>query len=135
MSVLPKGTMPPILSTSMMPSVLLAGMMPSMLLVHPAFGTGLTFYMSPTTLIRRPDDMLYSPLGHHILDYERPHRFFIPAVTTFDGSTDPYDHMLYYNQAMILNASNDRILCKVFPASLWGPALAWFHKLPCNSIN
>ena len=36
---------------------------------------------------------------------------------------------------MILNASNDRLLCKVFPASLRGSTLAWFHKLPCNSIN
>ena len=43
--------------------------------------------------------------------------------------------MLHYNQAMILNAGNDRLLCKVFPAGLRGPALAWFHKLPRNSIN
>ena len=53
----------------------------------------------------------------------------------FDGSTDPYDHMLHHNQAMIPNAGNDRLLCKVFLASLWGPALAWFHKLSHNSIN
>ena len=36
---------------------------------------------------------------------------------------------------MILNAWNDRLLCKVFPASLKGPALAWFHKLPRGSLN
>ena len=27
------------------------------------------------------------------------------------------------------------MLCKVFLASLLGPTLAWFHKLPCSSIN
>ena len=43
--------------------------------------------------------------------------------------------MLHFNQAMILNAGNDRLLCKVFPTSLKGPALAWFHKLPRRSIN
>ena len=43
--------------------------------------------------------------------------------------------MLHYNQAMILNASDDRLLCKVFPASLQGLELAWFHNLPRNSIN
>ena len=43
--------------------------------------------------------------------------------------------MLHYNQAMILNANNDRILCKVFMASLQGLMLAWFHKLSRNSIN
>ena len=52
-----------------------------------------------------------------------------------DGSTDPYDHMLHYNQAMTLNVGNDLLLCKVFSASLRGPALAWFHKLPQSSIN
>ena len=48
----------------------------------------------------------------------------------YDGSFDPYDHMLHFNQTMILNAGDDRLLCKVFPASLKGSALAWFHKLP-----
>ena len=43
--------------------------------------------------------------------------------------------MLHFNQAMILKAENDRLLCKVFPASLKGPALAWFHKLPRGSLN
>ena len=36
---------------------------------------------------------------------------------------------------MILNVGDDRLLYKVFPASLKGPALAWFHKLPRGSIN
>ena len=79
--------------------------------------------------------MLSLPLGQHILDYEPPHGFVILAFATFDGSTNPYDHMLHYNQVMILNTSNDRLLCKVFSASLRGLALVWFHKLPHNSIN
>ena len=36
---------------------------------------------------------------------------------------------------MTLNVGNESLLCKVFLASLWGPALAWFHKLLCSSIN
>ena len=79
--------------------------------------------------------MLSSPLGKHILDYEPPREFAIPSFTMFGGSIDPYDHMLNYNQEMLLNASNDWLLCKVFPASLQGPGLVWFHKLPGNSIN
>ena len=59
----------------------------------------------------------------------------MPTFAMFDGSNDPYDHMLYYNQAMTLNAGNDHMLCKVFLASLRGLTLVWFHKLPCNSIN
>ena len=113
MSVLPKGAMPPVLP---------ACMMPPMLLVHPTFVIGPTFYMPPRALIRGQDDMLYFPLRQHILDYEPLSWFLIPAFATFDGFTDSYDHMLHNNQAMILNAGNGRLLCKVFPASLWGPA-------------
>ena len=76
--------------------------------------------------------MLSSPLRQHILDYEQPRGFFIPTFTMFDDSTDPYDHMLHNNQAMTLNADNGLLFYKVFPTSLRGPALAWFHKLPAK---
>ena len=86
-------------------------------------------------LVRGPYDMLSSPLGQHILDYEPPRGFIIPPFAMYDGSFDPYDHMLHFNQVMILNAENDRLLCKVFPASLKGPTLAWFHKILRRSLN
>ena len=76
-----------------------------------------------------------SPLEQHILSYEPPHGFAIPSFAMYDGSSDSYNHMMHFNQAMILSAGNNRFLCKVFPASLNGPALAWFHKLPRGSIN
>ena len=47
----------------------------------------------------------------------------MPAFTMFDGSNDPYDHMLHYNKVMTLNASNDRLLCKVSPTSMRRPAM------------
>ena len=83
--------------------------------------------VAPYPPVRGQYDMLSSPLGHHILDYEPPRGFVIPPFVMYDGSTIPYDHMLHFNQAMILNARDDRLLCKVFPASLKGPTLAWFH--------
>ena len=85
--------------------------------------------------VQGPYDMLSSPLGQHILDYEPPREFVIPPFAMYDGSSDLYVHMLHFNQAMILNAGDDRLLCKVFPVSLKGPALAWFHKLPREPIN
>ena len=102
--------------------------------VYLTFGTTPTPYMLLVATIRSPDDMLSFPLRRHILGYEPPRGFVIPTFTMFDGSTDPNDHMFHYNQAMTLNASND-LLCKVFPASLCDPTLAWFHKLPRSSIN
>ena len=50
--------------------------------------------------------------------------FVMLSFTMYDGSTDPYYHMLHFNQTMILSGGNDHLLCKVFPASLKGPALA-----------
>ena len=81
------------------------------------------------------EDMLSSPLDYHILSYEPPRGFVIPSFSIYDGSSDLYDHMLHFNQTMILNMRDDRLLCKVFLASLKGPAIAWFHKLPRRSIN
>ena len=113
-------------------SVLLDDTMPPM---NPAFNAGPTFYTQLVASIQGPDDMLFSPLRQHVLNYEPPPGFVILAFTIFDDSNDPYDHMLHYNKAMTLNAGNDRLLCKVFSTSLQGPMLAWFHKLPHNSIN
>ena len=79
--------------------------------------------------------MLSSPLGQHILDYKPPRGFVIPPFAMYDDSSNPYDHMLHFNQTMILNVGNDRLLCKVLLASLKGPALDWFHKLPRGSLN
>ena len=111
------------------------GVAPPLPFTYPTFGVALAPHMLTSTTVRGPEDMLSSPLGQHILSYEPPRGFFILSFTMYDGSSDPDDHMLHFNQAMILNAGDDRLLCKVFLASLKGPALAWFHKLPRRSIN
>ena len=91
--------------------------------------------MPISTAVRGPEDMLSSPLGQHILSYEPPHGFAIPPFSMYDDSSYPYDHMLHFNQAIILSTGNDCLLYRVFPGSLKGSALAWFHKLPRGSIN
>ena len=80
--------------------------------------------------------MLSTPLRQHILDYDPPCGFFIPPFAMYDGSSDPYDHMLHYNQAMILNVGDDRLLCKAFPTSLKGPVrLVLNHSANCGSCS
>ena len=66
------------------------------------------------SVIRGPRDMLSTPFGQHILDYDPPRGFSIPPFSMYDDSSDSYDHMLHYNHAMILNAEDDWLLCKVF---------------------
>ena len=111
------------------------GVAPSFPFVYPTFEAAPALYMPTSTTVWGPEDMLSSPLGQHILSYELLHGFIISSFAMYDGSSDPYDHMLHFNQAMILNTGDDRLLCKVFPSSLKGPTLVWFHKLPQRSIN
>ena len=109
------------------------GAAPSLPFRYPTFGAAPVPYMPAPIVVRGP--VLSSPLGQHILSYDPPNGFAIPSFAMYDGSSNPYDHMLHFNQAMILNARNDCLLCKVFPTSLKGPALTWFHKLLRESIN
>ena len=71
---------------------------------YPALGTRLALYMPPASTIRDPNDILSSPLRQHILEFEPPRGFSMLTFAMFDGSIDPYDHMLHFNQVMTLNA-------------------------------
>nr|CAN84034.1 hypothetical protein VITISV_016994 [Vitis vinifera] len=79
--------------------------------------------------------MLSTPFCSHITHYEPPRGFLIPKFSTYDGTNDPFDHIMHYRQLMTLDIGNDALLCKVFPASLQGQALSWFHRLPPNSVD
>ena len=103
--------------------------------MYPPFRVAPAPNMFFSSAVRGPQNMLFSPLGQHILDYKPPHGFSILSFAMYNDSSDPYDHMLHFNQAMVLNAKDNQLLCKVFPASLKGPALTWFHKLLRGSLN
>ena len=111
------------------------GVAPPVPSMYPPFGVGTAPHMFFSSALRGPQHMLSSPLGQHIMDYDPPRGFSIPSFAMYDDSSDLYDHMLHFNQAMILNAGDDRLLYKVFMASLKGLALAWFHKILRGSIN
>ena len=84
------------------------GVAPPLPFMYPTFGATHASYMLTSTTVRGLEDMLSFPLGQHILSYEPLRGFVIPSFAMYDGSSDPYDHMLHFNQAMILNAGDDR---------------------------
>ena len=53
-------------------STLPTSVMPPIPPVYPAFSTRPMLYIPPAATIRSPDNMLSSPLGQHILNYEPP---------------------------------------------------------------
>ena len=75
---------------------------------------------------------LFSP---HIINYKPLRGFMVPKFTTYDGTSDLFDHIMHYRQLMTVDIGNNALLCKVFLASLHGQALSWFHYLPKNSVN
>ena len=79
--------------------------------------------------------MLSTPFSSCIINYESPRGFLVPKFSAYDGSNDPFDHIMHYRQLMTLDIGNDTLLCKVFPASLQGQALSWFYQLPMNSVD
>ncbi|RVW17495.1 hypothetical protein CK203_085521 [Vitis vinifera] len=87
------------------------------------------------SISKRLDDMLSTPFCSHIIHYEPPRGFLVPKFSTYDGTNDPFDHIMHYRQLMTLDIGNDALLCKVFPASLQGQAFSWFHRLPPNSVG
>ncbi|RVW22159.1 hypothetical protein CK203_097140 [Vitis vinifera] len=87
------------------------------------------------SISKRLDDMLSTPFCSHIINYEPPRGFLVPKFSTYDGTNDPFDHIMHYRQLMTVDIGNDALLCKVFPASLQGQALSWFHRLPPNSVD
>ncbi|WKA02828.1 hypothetical protein VitviT2T_020981 [Vitis vinifera] len=87
------------------------------------------------SISKRLDDMLSMPFCSHIIQYDPPRGFLVPKFSTYDGSNDPFNHIMHYRQLMTLDIGNDALLCKVFLASLQRQALSWFHRLPPNSVD
>ncbi|KAL6343216.1 hypothetical protein AAG906_021014 [Vitis piasezkii] len=54
----------------------------------PGLSTGLS------ALSETIDDMLSTPFSPHIINYEPPRGFMIPKFSTYDGTNDPFDHII-----------------------------------------
>ena len=79
--------------------------------------------------------MLSTPFSPHVINYEPSRGFIVPKFMTYNGTSDPFDHIMHFRQLMTLDIGNDALLCKVFPASLYGQAFSWFHRFSKNSVN
>ncbi|OMO88664.1 hypothetical protein CCACVL1_08278 [Corchorus capsularis] len=62
-----------------------------------------------------------------VLQEDVPLNLKIPKIT-YNGSTDPREHLSHYKETMQLQIVGDAILCRVFPAA------TWFYRLNTDSI-
>ena len=73
------------------------GLPPPVPSTYPLYEAAPVPQMIVPSAVRGSQDMLSTSLGQHILDYDPPRGFSIPPFAMYDGSSDPYDHMLHYN--------------------------------------
>ncbi|XP_057425616.1 uncharacterized protein LOC130718980 [Lotus japonicus] len=57
------------------------------------------------------------------------------VLETYNGKTDPKDHLLYFNTKMVISSASDAVKCRMFPSTLKGTSMAWFTTLPRGSIT
>ena len=57
---------------------------------------GLTSRGPPGSVSRRLDDMLSTPFTLNIINYEPLIGFIVPKFSMYDGSSDPFDHIMHY---------------------------------------
>ncbi|GAU49941.1 hypothetical protein TSUD_408350 [Trifolium subterraneum] len=74
------------------------------------------------------------PLAQALWDAQVPANFKIPQLPTFEGKTDPLEHLMAVGtQTAIIGAEED-LKCKLLSSTLKDAALRWYMNLPKNSI-
>ena len=59
----------------------------------------------------------------------------LPSLETYDGTSNPEDHLAQFYAVMHLHRFCDAIWCKTFPTTFRGAACVCFNQLPVNSIS
>ena len=62
-------------------------------------------------------------------------RFSRPPFISYDGKTDPVEHVNHYIQIMSLYNQNYALMCNLYPSSLRPTALRWFNGLRKGLIH
>ena len=75
------------------------------------------------------------PFASHILSTPFPQGFKLPHVPSYDGTTDPGNHLSTFNIIMRASNVNHDLRCVLFPTSLTGPAKTWFDRFKRHYIT
>ncbi|CAL1380804.1 unnamed protein product [Linum trigynum] len=58
-----------------------------------------------------------------------------PALPTYNGTTDPEDHVSTFCLRMQLQTNSNAALCRTFPSTFSGICLDWYNRLPNGIIR
>jgi len=76
-----------------------------------------------------------TPFSWEIMEAPRSKKVKMPSIESFDGTTDPYNHLDVYKTQMYIQDVDDAICCRHFPTALRGITKKWFNCLPSGSIT
>ena len=75
------------------------------------------------------------PLSHEMWDDQVPENFKAPSLVSYDGKTDPQEHIIVVNNQMAIVAPSDSLKCKLIAGTFKDVALRWYMSLPRLSIT
>ena len=82
-------------------------------------------------LVHRIDSPFTASINSHSL----PPKFKMPSLDSYDGTCDPFDHIVTFKTTMHLQGVPNEIMYRAFPTTLKGPAQVWLSKIPPNSVS
>ena len=82
-------------------------------------------------LVHRTDFPFMASINGHPL----PLKFKMPSLDSYDGTCDPFVHIVTFKTTMHLQRVLDEIICRAFPTTLKGPARVWFTNIPSNIVS
>ncbi|KAG8380678.1 hypothetical protein BUALT_Bualt06G0040800 [Buddleja alternifolia] len=106
------------------------------LLVKGEFDEGAKFHEGKDERGFLPDSSTFalnSPFCEEILSKSLGN-FYIPDLPKYDGSTDPKQHVVAYENLMTMHNLSDALNSQIFVTSLTGRAQEWFTNLPTGCI-
>ncbi|KAK2392509.1 hypothetical protein QL285_065861 [Trifolium repens] len=74
------------------------------------------------------------PLAQALWDARVPENFKTPHLPTFDGKTDPSEHLMAVGMQTTIIGAADRLKCILLSSTLKEAVLRWYMNLPRNSI-
>ncbi|KAK2355274.1 hypothetical protein QL285_092698 [Trifolium repens] len=75
------------------------------------------------------------PLAQALWDARVPENFKTPHLPTFDGKTDPTEHLMAVGTQIAIIGAAEHLKCKLLSGTLKEASLRWYMNLPKNSIE
>ena len=75
------------------------------------------------------------PFTRNIEDASFPQRFHQPTFTLYTSRSNPVEHVIHFNQKMVVHSKDEVLMCKIFSSSLSPVAMRWFNGLRANFID